>query len=475
MYSTDITYPDKRSARGKFTQLGMHSALTFARRLPNVRLRLYESLARQDLTIRTALNTYINYIISTIGQITHPDPEIASFLNNNILKMEDTLGVSWKNCLTTAKFTECWAGASVSELLFKLDFGTLSLSDIVTYHPSTINIYTDKRGRLVENAETWDSYRRSGIYQTVAGSTVAEKQLQFWKILYLSNQSHFGNFYGQSLVAPSYKWERLKNAIIDLMVLHLEKAGHRLTWIASTSSPTSQVRVNPSTGEEEPITTFDLLKEQIDSDEGIKTTLMLPFNIDGAKPEVGSIPQSDMVANTFLDSIWYADQESIRHIIPYFLVSDRSLGLNPDSIERRMEVFYNSVELARDHLASALIKQVFTLLVRWNFNRASANIPPSFTRVYSDRSEDRVATMQMVKGLTELGYLNPTNDNDWNIVRQMVRLSSRRLESSDRKFIDSIVLEPRRKTTPSDVGPNGSGKPGRSTGSTTKQIKARDK
>ena len=472
---TDIEYPDKRSARGKFTQLGMHSSLTYARRLPHVRIRLYERLAKQDLTVKTALNTLIDYIVSTIGDVTHPDPEIAVFLNANLRRMEDTLGVSWKNCLRVAEFTKLWAGASVSELMFNLEFGTLTLADIITYHPSTIFIYTNKKGRLVDGDPTWDGHRRSGVYQTVVGSTTAEKRLDLWKILYLCNEQDFGNYYGQSIVGPCYKWERLKNAVIDLMMIYMEKAGHRLTWIASTSSPTNQSRLNPSTGEEEPITTFDLLKEQIDADEGIKNTLMLPFNIDGARPEVGSIPQADIIGNTYLDAIWYADQESVRHIIPYFLISDRSLGLNPESVERRMEVFYESLEAKREQLTAALIKQVFTLLIQWNFNRESAKTPPRFTRIYSDRSEDRVATMQVIKGLTEIGCLNPRNDEDWKMIRQMVRLGGRQIEPDDLKFIQQVVVEPRQKTQPSDVGPNGAGKPGRSTGSTTKQIKARDK
>ena len=120
-----------------------------------------------------------------------------------------------------------------------------------------------------------------------------------------------------------------------------------------------------------------------------------------------------------------------------------------------------------------MIKQILILLVKWNFNRASAKIPPTFARVYSDRSEDRVATMQMVKGLTENGYLNPRNQADWNMVRQMVKLADRTMSPDDAKFIKEMLIEPRKKTNTSDVGPNGAGKAGRATGSTTKQVNSR--
>lgn len=471
--ATDIVYEDKRAAKGKFTQQGGFNQNQFSRKLPQVRLKLNERLVRQDLTIKSAVNTYDNYIISTIGEICHPDAEIAEFLNNNLKTMEDSLGVSWKSCLETAQFTSDWAGASVSEIMFKLEFGTLTLEDLITYHPSGVTIYTDKKGRLKEGSTSYDGYHKAGIYQSSIGFNAAETKLDLWKVLFLANDNQYGNYYGQSIVSPGYKWQRLKEALIDLMMIYLQKAGHRTTFIVSPSHSTSQLRVNPSTGEEEPVTTLDVLREQLESDEGIQETLLLPFTVDGAKPEVGSVPQSDLVGNVFLDAIGFADEESIKHICPYFLISDRASGLTPEVVERRMEVFSAIKDKKREELTTAVIKQILTLLVKWNFNRASAKIPPTFARVYSDRSEDRVATMQMVKGLTENGYLNPRNQADWNMVRQMVKLADRHMSADDSKFIKEMLINPRQKTNNSDVGPNGAGKAGRATGSTTKQVNSR--
>lgn len=471
---TDIEYIDKRSAKGKFTQQGRHSFMqSFLRRTPNVRLRLNERLVRQDLTIKSAINTLDNYIVGTIGEVTHPDAEIALFLNNNLKTLEDSVGVSWKNCLKTAQFTTDWAGASVSEIMFKLEFGTLTLEDLITYHPSSITIYTDKKGRLTDEGESIDGYHKPGIYQTSVGDNTAEKKLDLWKVLFLANEPEYGNFYGHSIVSPAYKWQRLKEALIDLMMIYLEKAGHRLTWVSSTAHPTEQSRIDPSTGEEKNITTLDLLKEQMDQDEGIKQTLLLPFNIEGAQPTVGSVPLSDLVGNCFLDAIAFADQESVKHIIPYFLISDKGLSLTPEAIERRMEVFGQYKEARREQLTTAAVKQILNRLVQWNFNRSSSKVAPSFSTVYSDRSEDRVATMQMVKGLTENGYLNPKVESDWNMVRQMIKVAAREMTPEDQKFIEEVVINPRQKTQASDVGPNGAGKRGRATGSTTKQINSR--
>ena len=85
--------------------------------------------------------------------------------------------------------------------------------------------------------------------------------------------------------------------------------------------------------------------------------------------------------------------------------------------------------------------------------------------------------MQMVKGLTENGYLNPTNSVDWQMVRQMVRIAERTLDDKDKKFINDMLIVPRQKSPSSpDVARNsqGSGREGRPTGDVTPQVKARD-
>jgi hypothetical protein len=48
--------------------------------------------------------------------------------------------------------------------------------------------------------------------------------------------------------------------------------------------------------------------------------------------------------------------------------------------------------------------------------------------------------MQMVKGMTELGYFNPKNEQDFEMVRQMVRAVARELKGEDKKFIDNVLL-----------------------------------
>jgi hypothetical protein len=403
-------------------------------------------MARQDLTIRSALNTRVDSIIGTIGDVIHPDEEIQEFLRDSLKRLEDGSGRNFKSCLRNIQFTTDWAGFSVSEVCYAFEKGQLVLDNVLTYHPSSLVIYPNKKGLLVDGEETMDGYHKSGIYQYALNYAPAEQQLDLWKHIYLGRDCDYGNYYGHSLVAPAYKWFRLKEVLIEMMISAMNKLGNRLLWIRSHNTPTEELVLNPATGEERPLTTLELIRNQIESNEGALDTLLLPQVSPDYKPEVGSVQMSDNFGDTFLSTLAYVDQESVRHIIPYFLLMDNNS--NESARERRMEIYFNDVYNQREALINAAVMKILMPLQTWNFSKAAAKIPPTFARVYSDRPEDRVATMQMVTGLTEKGYLNPTHPMDWSMVREMSRLANRDMEDADIEFINQVVIEPLQKPEP---------------------------
>jgi hypothetical protein len=242
------------------------------------------------------------------------------------------------------------------------------------------------------------------------------------------------------------------------------------------SYETQERRIDPQSGEELPITSLQLVMEQFENADGPPDVLFLPFQQSELKPEIGTESLQDQIGDLYIKAIEYADHQSVKHIIPSFLLSSTqylSSGGRGSEIqnERQIELFMNSIEVDRTLLLTALIKKVFNPLLEWNFNKSVANTAPTFSRVYSDRSEDRLATMQMIKGLVESAILNPRNDEDYTKIMQMLRLGIRERDDDDKKFIEEMLINPRKKEPkPSDVGPKGSGSPGRSTGNKSKQI-----
>lgn len=469
----DITYSNKRALRGKFKQQGGFTYSSLLRRPKIAQLRLYERIWRQDTTLKSAIRARTLWLLNTIGEIEHPDQEIADFHNNNIKNLEQVNGVAWKSRLQEMEETKCWSGYAATEVMLGLHDGMLTLEDLITYHPQTIAIYPDKHGRLVQGKPTFDNYHKSGIYQFATGTDFTEKVLDLWKIIHLAHDGQYANYYGVSMLEPSYVWYRLKEALLDMMAAGLDNEGRRLLAIIMSSYGSNETRVNPATGEEEAITSLELTKQQFDNSDGLPEVAYLPYQSPDNKPDIKSLQLQDSVGDAYMKAIEYADAQSVKHIIPAFLISSAAdIDDDPTIRERQLEMFSNNIEADRCALISALVKKVFMPIQQWNFNRESAKVAPTFSRRYSDRAEDRLATMQVVKGLSETGWLNPFNDSDYTTVMQMLRLDPRERTEEDARYIFDMLIEPRRQKDPraDDVGPKGSGSPGRSTGNTSKQI-----
>jgi hypothetical protein len=465
----DIRYADRRSARYKLQQQGQFNQLLLNRPL-QAKLRTYEKMVRQDLTIHSAEQTRVNSIVGSIGLPVHPDEEIQEFHRNSLLALEDHSGKAWEQVLREIQFTKDWAGFSVSEVCYNLTFGALTLKDVLTYHPTTITIYPDKDGLLTEGSKTLSGHK-SGIFQHHTLDPRGERQLQMWKHIYLASNSEYGNYYGHSLVAPSYKWFRLKEVLVEMMVSAMNDVGKRVTWIRSPSTSLGdEMILDPATGNERPKTTLEYIQEQLEINQEDLRHILLPQLQAGNdfKPEIGSIPSSDNFGDVFLNTLRFVDAESIRHIVPYFLIMDTN-SLEA-ARERRMEVYFKTIYNERRALINHVVQKCLMTVQQWNFNRASAKIPPTFANQYSDRPEDRVATMQVVTGLTEKAYLNPLDSMDWAMVRQMAGLSEREQTSADVKFIKQILIEPLQKPTGEAVK---KAEPGRPTGNVKPQQQDR--
>lgn len=487
----DKKFETDRATRGKFKQYGSHTYQSAYNRPMVSRLRLYERIALLDNFVEACFDAVCNEVISTIGMPEHPDPEITNFLYEMLSQMQEDLGYSYHSCLYHMLKTELWGGFQVTEPLFEVRNGKLVLEDLVTYHPSTISIVPDNNGRLREGKKTLNDTRLSGIYQQPTNTSV-EVRLPLWKTLYTANHARFGNYYGRSMVSSIYKWHRLKETLIDMMVTSLDRFGNPLLWVRTSNRATGRMETNPSTGEEYSVSAQQEIQEQIEDLDGNGNVIVLTQTDAEMKPEVGALTTGNDVGTTFLEAIDYASEQiAIGLYPPFFLISDRTkIGSSSDTlIERRMDQFKNLVNVKRNQITKVFCKKVLGQIVQWNFSKEAAKITPSLSYVHSSRQEKLVDKMQSIKGLTEDGYLNPMDEVDWRMVRQMVHATPREMEDKDKQFIKKMILDPKEKTTGSskresttnsqtkktnpDRGRQGQGVKGRPTGSSTKQNNPR--
>jgi hypothetical protein len=473
---TDRKYNSNLRPRSKLQHLGGNFHYDVMQYPIRERLSIYEDMSRYESVIKFTLNILLNSVIGSLGPIQHPDSDIQNFLNYNIDRLNNIYCIDILSQIKSMAYTTLWAGFSVTEKLYELDNGMILLRDLVQYHPKTITIRTNKKGRLVEGEPAFDLHNtgyKSGVFQT--GYDTAEVQLPLWKICYATHGFEFNNYYGSSLLEPCYRWHILKEAYVDMLTLCLDRYGVE--------------SINPATGEVQELSAQDLLEQQIqNTNPQDGNVLFLPFSESDMKPSINTLSASNDLGDTFYKAIRFCEVEQVRSMLIHYGFIESKTGKDAELSERQIEFFNNVVSSLYSTLIRPICNQVFHNLIIENFSRESAKIPPFFPLRDSSRPETHVARTQMIQGLTELGFFNPTNSSDWAMVREMVDATPRDFEPSDLEFIKKIAINPRQPSKSSTSDPSrkasrgarstegnvqGTLNPGRSDNITTKEQKKR--
>jgi len=426
--------------QGGQTFHGMHRPL-----LQN--LLEYETVTRYDTQVRYCLRILLNAIIGSLSEIEHPDKEIQSFLRANIQYMLNEHGVDYKQRLKTMIKTSLWAGFSITENLYELYEGNVILQDLITYHPATIQIRTNRQGRLTENEPSWEGFE-SGVYQNdiYGNSKTGETQLSLWKIAILTNDSDFNNYYGQSAIEGVYRWYLLKEALLAMMTEALDKFGNPLLAITLPSSAATHAEYDEESGEEVTLSDQQLLEQQLNNNisTGEGNVLILPQHNKDMKPEVKVITTGNNHGDMYSGAIDMCDQNIAKGLLVPFGLSNSGPNSDGKALEKHIEVFNKIVSSFVSQFVQPAVNQTFFNVIKYNFARESAKIAPTLPyNNATSRAEDKVALMQMIKGLTQDGYLIPTNASDWEMVREMVSTNFRQQSNEDLEYIKQLIIYPR--------------------------------
>lgn len=471
----DVPFSLNRRPRSSLIQAG--STRRFQRR-PNYNiLSEYEAAAVGDTALASGINTIIETMLSMAGPISHPDPEIQDFLRYSLEHLE----YGWKRRFREAAHTSFWAGNSITEVLFKKGGnGLLVHDDLMCYHPSTLMLRVNKRGRLTEGEPAALEGHKSGIYQMPIEPNYTEALIPRWKSIYLVNDPRHNNVYGNPLVALPYKYVLLKETYEEMMTTALDRYGHPLIWIKVGAGLTEETVVDPLTGQIRQLTVQESVERDIQNLSGGN---VLVFTQTGdIEPDVQSLTTGNNIGSTFLEAISYCDMQIYRGLlVPFVIIGhDADRMTSSGGAERQMELFRMIMRSLFEYYVNPFAEQLCSSLIKYHFNRESAHIPPYFPIRQVTRPEERVAMMQMIVGLTNSGYFNPQNEQDWAMVRQFVDANERDRTPEDEQYIHDMVVGPLLKDEPTTGSTNEKpgrspkkGKPGRPTGNSSPQISPR--
>lgn len=477
-----------RSVHGYSVQVG--GSGYYYGRPPLQKLREYEFIALNDVTTNAILNTILQTLVSFLGEIEHPDQDIQNYLRYNFDVLNE-FGVSHENAMVRAFFDVLWAGYSVTETLYFMDANRqLLIKDFATYHPTTIILRPDDRGRLVEGRKTRTG-QTSGIFQQGL-DVISEQRLPQWKVAYLAYRPLHGNYYGQSCIEPIYKWYLMGEAIADMMVTSLDRFGTPIVVVTAPVTNTEEEVIDPTTGERRTLTAQEIFEQQVNQYqlEG-GNVLFLPYINPDTKPDAKTLTTGNNAGSTFINTLNFCDNQKCRALLMPFILLDASDGPSiSEHATRQVELFHQMVRSLYRQFVLPWVSQTWHRLVLFAFDgRPSAKKPPYFPLRYTTRPEDRVAMMQLVNGLTSNGYFNPTDEQDWQMVRQWVAAVTRTMTDKDLEFVRQQVIYPKQKNqtqdgqeragvpnTPRDRSKEGTVKssPGRPTGTSSPQYAPRE-
>ena len=425
------------------------------------RIRTYQKMSYFEPVITVSLEFLLNLLIGSLEPITHPNPDVTEYLRENIDRMKSIHLCNFNQQLYHMVRNTIVNGFVIAEKIFEIDEDkNLYLKGFSIRNPCSIRIRLDKNGDITEGAPALhEPLKKSGVFQVVP-EEVKERTLSLWKHIYLVNHKERCKHIGVSELEACYRWHITKNAIHDMQLEGLEQQSNPITFLLLPDFPTKHIEENPETGERINVKSIDWIRNQLN--EG-KTMIEIPFTEKEFKPEVITITRPIEALDSYLQGIRFAELQMTRTLkIPYAVVSSVLFNEHLELTERDIEILNERLDYLYQELVEPLIAQAFYQIISDVFGKEEAKKIPQMKLRKMTRPEDRTSLVQLITGLTNQGYLNPTDVGDWQAVRQLADVPDRSQEAKDIEFVKQLLVYPRQpKET---VAPGKPSKPKPTTG-----------
>lgn len=362
----------------------------------------YERMLDTDETVAAAYYFLTMAVISFLGEYTHPDERIETFIYDCFEAMDGSLTLACEDILSAV-----WAGYSATEIVWKADRNRLILDYLATYHPYSVTFHVNERGRL--------SMVRQVNQQHALGVDIpAEKCLVF------TYRKRFNNYYGKSAFKPIRKNWLLKDAVLKMWARALDKFG---TPILAAMVPDGMVK-DPQTGKE--ISQLEYATRVL---ENLQNGTALVFaSREGS--EKNSLPKVDTVASggagtgdAFNGAVSYYNKMLARGLLVPSLLFDE--GARSGSLALGKSHFDGFILMAQAlfrQLKEALLDQFISRLITYNFG------PQKDWGDFQQRkpNEEQLKLLsEIFLNLTNAGILDPTVEEDLKFARDNMGLPDR--------------------------------------------------
>ena len=436
-----------RTRPAQYSQVGMATSyisngesFSPTRKPHYYQLAAWDQARQKEPIIKNGIEKMVLYICSKLGAYHHKNPMIEDFISENL---EGKLS-NWVHNMTLPAF---WAGFSVSENLFYPRRGPrgirqIWIDDIVNYHPTQVEFRLNDYSRLTHGEKTSKGLLKSGIWVPApANSTVSNKRkittgdytggmirlADYKKVHFTFPGSNQNNPWGESILTSVLDYHLFKEAFRDMMAVALDRYGTPLIYAIVPPQATSET-ITDLDGTVRQKQYRESVAEALANAKGNQGIVLEQLSKD-YPVDIGTLTTGNNFADAFNQAIDFCDNNmQIGMGIPNLIMRDERSGLgNGTSSENQVEMFNIMVSRYFDIVTSAIIDQVVRPLIEFNFDTETVSYAneAGYLSEIPLRPTEIKEYVVAVKELTTLGYMNATNQEDYNQVRAMIKLHSR--------------------------------------------------
>lgn len=393
--------------------------------MDTVPLQEYERMLETDETVAVGIQFLTLSILLKIGEYTHNNPDITSFVRENFEGMQDNLHAACEEILTGL-----WAGYSGSELIWKPDGSRIMLDKVVTYHPKTILIQVDRQTGEYTGIKQWRWYDGSPV------DIPKEKSVLF------SYNKKFGNHYGKSIFKPIRKNWLLKDPILKMWARALDRFGTPLL-AALVSDEQIDDPDNPGTQISQIEWALRML-QNIQSGTGMA---FHAGNKDaGNETKISTLTNGGSgIGEAFEKAVLYLNKMLLRGLLVPSLLADDGSGKGSYALgQAHFTVFDMTISSIYKSLTEVLLEQIVRRMIEYNFGKQKNY--GAFTEIKLEQ-EDRKLLSECFLNLTNGGWITAQNQEDMDAVRDAMKLPQRQVVPLEQKVKSKAEQEYNRYPT----------------------------
>lgn len=458
------TLNDLTDQRGTNIPALYNQVYKFIQNPSTVSVETFKRMVDTDETVGSGVDFLTTCLAARMGDYTHKNPEISEWVNKRLEEIDGGWVNNMKEILAAA-----WAGFYVGEKVWANTPNGFVPKKIVSLPPGTIMFETERTGDLTPDGilqyqrnynpalfgsginylfgfisngfpSQSPSYRPD-IYAKLGDFPFPLRSPNIFSYMSIripvrkcvhyafDTQGKFGNPYGRSLLRRAYKHWVLKDAVLQMMAVALDRKGTPLqvwyvdpnaAFIDADKHVAGQDATGRDIGKRAQYAVRDALKK-VHND----SVVIMPGK-KGQFVEHDFIPQSSN-AQDFIAALNYLDTRIMRALLLPALVFSAGDGAGSFALgQEHAKTFDKILDGILSGFKQVLLKQLIREMIAYNFPRALWEKDGLGEFTGRELSiEEREKEWQVVEGAITSGIIDTNDLNDLNKAREIAGFKPR--------------------------------------------------